>query len=301
MKHSADASISDEEQPLLSTTFDALQLLRSRPNGVVGTSFQYDQSILKQAYHIRGVLFPWMFSYRIWWTLSALGAIFTLFLVPYQIAFSNESGHFNDIMSNLEDLLTAIFVIDIFISFNLAFYKQEVLIFERPLIVKEYVLRGKFFVDLLGVVPCERVALWIAGWLHSDEARDGDPKTLLMFSLFRLFAFVRLYRMKQLSYVLQYDARVSLLWFTLMRNFGAVWALTHLEACSMYFLARLRDFDQDTWLGPRVHEMTGFQRYITALYLVRWTAAVFEVYLQEAVRLNLPIAVHRYVLHCRIW
>jgi potassium voltage-gated channel Eag-related subfamily H protein 1/potassium voltage-gated channel Eag-related subfamily H protein 5 len=268
MKQSVDTTLSEEGQPLLSTTFDALQLLRSRPNGVVDTSFQYDQSILKQAHHIRGILFPWMFSYRLWWTLTALGAIFTLFLVPFQIAFSNEPGNFNNIMNNLEDLLTAVFVIDIFISFNLAFYKQEVLIFERPLIVKEYVLGGKFFVDLLGVFPCERVALWLAGWLN-DEARGGDPTTLLMFSLFRLFAFVRLYRMKQLSYVLQYDARVSLLWFTLMRNFGAVWALTHLEACSMYFLARLRDFDQDTWLGPRVHEMTGFQRYITALYLVR--------------------------------
>ncbi|GAX18248.1 hypothetical protein FisN_20Lu005 [Fistulifera solaris] len=203
MKQSADTTISEEEHPLLSTTFDALQLLRSRPNGVVGTSFQYDQSILKQARHIRGILFPWMFSYRVWWTLTALGAIFTLFLVPFQIAFSNEPGNFNDIMSNLEDLLTAVFVIDIFISFNLAFYKQEVLIFERSKIFKEYVLGGNFFVDVLGVIPCEWVALWIAGWINSD-ARGGDPTTLLMSSLFRLFAFVRLYRMKQLSYVLQY-------------------------------------------------------------------------------------------------
>lgn len=269
------ASTSEEKQPLLSSKLDAL--LRSRPNGVVGASL--DESVLfKQAHHTRGVLFPWMLSYRIWWTFTALGAILTLFLVPFQIAFSNEPGHFNDIMSDLEELLTALFAVDILITFNLAFYKQEVLIFERPLIVREYVWGGRFLVDLLGVVPCEKVALWIAGRVNIiDDTREGDSTTSLLFSLFRLFAFVRLYRMKQLSYVIQYDARVSLLWFTLMRNFGAVWALTHVEACSMYFLARLRDFDPDTWLGPRVHEMSGFQRYITALYLVRLISNVVVI------------------------
>lgn len=74
--------------------------------------------------------------------------------------------------------------------------------------------------------------------------------------------------MKKLSDILQYDARISLLWFTMLRNFGALLALTHIEACTMYFLARLHNFDEKTWLGPVVADMDGLDRYVTSLYLV---------------------------------
>lgn len=262
-------STKEEEQLLLS--FDTTRLLHSRPNGVVGASFHHDQSLFERGHHdLSAVWFPWMLSYRVWWSLTALGAILTLYLVPFQIAFSDEPEHFNEdtmiTMNHLEDLLTILFAVDILVNFNLAYYKQEHLIFERPLIVREYVHGGKFWIDLLGVIPFEYITLWLKNHFHQNT---GDSTTLLMCSLFRLFDFVRLYRMKELSYKIQYDARVSLLWFTLLRNFAAVWALTHLEACSMYFLARLHDFDENTWLGSSVQDMTGFQRYITALYLVR--------------------------------
>lgn len=77
--------------------------------------------------------------------------------------------------------------------------------------------------------------------------------------------------MKPLSDLLQYDARVSLFWFTLIRNFILVLVLTHVEACFMYFLARLHDFGDDTWLGPLVEENTTvYSRYIVSLYWVRF-------------------------------
>ena len=34
----------------------------------------------------------------------------------------------------------------------------------------------------------------------------------------------------------------------------------------MYYLARLHDFGEDTWLGPRVADMTSLDRYVTSLY-----------------------------------
>ena len=40
----------------------------------------------------------------------------------------------------------------------------------------------------------------------------------------------------------------------------------------MYFLARLRDFDETTWLGPIVENMSGFDRYVTSLY---WSIVTF--------------------------
>lgn len=43
------------------------------------------------------------------------------------------------------------------------------------------------------------------------------------------------------------------------------------EACTMYFLARLKDLSEDTWLGPLVAEegeaQSTFDLYLTSLYL----------------------------------
>lgn len=67
-----------------------------------------------------------------------------------------------------------------------------------------------------------------------------------------------------------------------------VLVFAHLEACLMYFLARLNNLDESTWLGPLLHDgtntnthtnttdyattMTVLEQYITALY---WSIVTF--------------------------
>lgn len=244
----------------------ALELLRCRPSGVIGEGASVtDRKMIEKA-EIRGVFFPWMNWYKIWWTTTVIGAIGTLFFGPFQIAFQKEpGGTFNESADWFELGLTSIFIIDIFVHFNLAYYRNELIIFERRTIVTEYI-HGLFLVDFVGVFPFETAGLWISGHL-GETGRNA-----LLFSLLRMLRFLRLHRLRKLSTFLQYDARVSLFWFTLTRNFAAVLALTHMEACLMYFLARLRDFDEETWLGPLVTDMTGFDRYVTSLY---WSIVTF--------------------------
>jgi len=252
-----------ETLPLLKcndqTSKHALELLRSRPVGVIGEGTTFSDEKLVEKADIHGVFFPWVLSYKIWWAITAIGAIATVFFAPFQIAFQKESGYFNFFSAAIDLTLTSIFVVDIFVNFNLVLYKNERIVLERKEIITTY-LQQMFWVDLIGVFPFETVALWATGRLGEDDSEA------LMFSMVRLLGFVRLHRMKKLSDVLQYDARVSLLWFTLLRNFGAVLACTHIEACFMYYLARLHDFGEDTWLGPKVADMTGFDRYVASLY-----------------------------------
>lgn len=210
--------------------------------------------------HSTWIIFPWMPLYKIWWSLTAIGAIITVFVEPYQVAFHKEAGSVNDWTNGLAMLLTGLFALDILVNFHLAVYKDEMIVYERKDIRKQY-LQGTFWLDFIGVVPFESMALMVIARYTSN------PDVALYASLFRLLRFVRLHRMKKLSDTLQYNARVSLLWFTLARNIGATIACTHIEACGMYFLARLNDFEEATWLGPKVHGMSGFARYITALYL----------------------------------
>jgi Ion transport protein len=281
---------------------NARRVLITRPSGVRGgdSSDSYDARIQKMMmaieaatnsndddgnsggngsnnYHHSGhaipLFFPWMLGYKIWWTCTALLAIVTCFFEPFHIAFHRQSVeiyNYNDtVAGTVELILTLIFAVDILVNFNLAYYKNERLIYERGEIVSAY-LHGMFWIDVIGVFPFQTLVLWMIGEGELGGAgttSSSNSNRALYVSLVRLLPFVRLHRMKKLSDAMQYNARISLLWFTLIRNFAATVFVAHVEACTMYFLARLGDFSDDTWLGPHVSDMTGLERYVTSLYL----------------------------------
>jgi hypothetical protein len=256
-------------QPLVEQTTirNARKVLGTNSSVVLGQgTTASDEKMVKKA-NIRGIIFPWMPVYRVWWSIAAMGAILYAFFGPFLIAFQDEPGTFNDAAADVELLLNLLFSVDIVVNFNLAFYKNEVMVFDRREIFKAYFSR-MFWVDLIGVFPFETVALFMAGELRENNS------TALLLSLLRLLRFVRLHRLKRLSYILQYNARISLLWFTIIRNLAAVLFITHLAACSMYFLARLHGFGEDTWLGPLLvnHDMGSFDRYVTSMY---WAVVTF--------------------------
>ena len=204
--------------------------------------------------NIRGIIWPWNRYYRTWWHVTALGAMLAIFLAPYQVAFGEL--HSQDVP---DIVLNAVFMIDIVVNFNLAFYGDEgTLVYDRREIARNY-LAKMFWVDLVGGFP---ITSTVAS-LHA-ERHGYSSNAMLMLSLLRLTHLVRLHRMKKLVEELVYDARVSLLLFTLLRNFAVVIVTCHVQACSMYFLARFNDFDDQTWLGSYLQgERTSFERYVT--------------------------------------
>ncbi|KAG7349409.1 ankyrin repeat domain protein [Nitzschia inconspicua] len=243
---------------------NARQVL-SRPTAVIGEADSAAHQRIVRKAKIRNVIFPFDLSYKIWWSITAVGAIGTAFLLPYEIAFQEEKAKMEDVGAIIEVGLEVIFCLDILINFNLAIYKDSRLTFERSEIIRNY-LRCMFWVDLSGVFPFQFVALLLTGNFGRNVVGD-----VLLYSLWRLPRLVRLRRLKKLSDIMQFDGHISFLWFTLIRNFAAVLLVAHWEACTMYFLARLKDLSEDTWLGPLVAEggeaQTTFDLYLTSLYL----------------------------------
>jgi ankyrin repeat protein/CRP-like cAMP-binding protein len=239
--------------------------LKSHPSGVLRESTtSLDKRMFEEA-DIDAIIFPWMKAYNIWWSITVLGAIFTVFFIPYQIAFQKEKGIFNDGATIVYYILMVIFSVDITVNFNLALYQNKMMVVERKQIAKSY-CQGMFWLDFFAVFPFEYVALAISG-----EIGERNNKALYL-SLYRLLGFLRLHRMAALQDMLQHDSKVSLIWFTLLRNLSVALVVTHFSACAMYFLARLNDFDENTWLGPLVFEMNGFERYVVSLY---WSVVTF--------------------------
>ena len=245
----------------------ARRVLKSQPSGILRgeglPTIPSDIELVEKADIHNGIIWPWNRYYRIWWHLTALGAVLTVFLAPYQIAFEVAApGTVRNAGSILEKMLTFLFAVDIAVNFNLAFYKDEQIVFERRQIAAEY-LRKMFWIDLVGVIPFQRVALAF----FPSNLQSTYQTTYLMLSLLRLFRFARLHRLRKISDELRYNTRVSLLSFTLFRNCFAVVIACHFQACAMYFLARWHDFDGTTWLGPIVHDReTALGRYVLSLY-----------------------------------
>ena len=246
---------------------NSVRVLNTKANGVRGKGTSVttatDRRLVEEA-DIRGIIFPWYRGYRLWRSLTILGAIVTGFYAPYMLAFQKEPGMPQGAGAIIDFILIAIFVVDIVLNFNLAFYQNEQIVFQRLPIAKAY-LKRMFWIDLIGVFPFYYVAVAIAG-------PDASTRTLLLCGLFRLLTLLRFHRMKKLFYDLQYNSRISLMAFTLIRNFSVALFVTHFSACIMYLLARLQEFSDITWLGPLVFELSGFERYCTSLY---WSVTTF--------------------------
>jgi hypothetical protein len=249
------------------------RMLHARPSGVHtgGATGKADRDVVQKA-NIRGVIFPWMTGYKIWWYTTIFATLFTVFFCPINIAFQKEPGLFNDAAAVIEGILSAVFAIDIVVKFNLAFHKEGVLVYERKPIIMNYLSR-MFWVDLLAVFPFGNIALAAAN-LEGQES----PQALL-FSLLNLLTLLRLYRAKKFSNLIQFNARISLVTYTLLRNFCVAFAVTNFSGCIMYFIARVDGFGDDTWIGPVVDGLSGFDRYVTSLYWSVVTVRCFSLHI----------------------
>ena len=246
---------------------NSVRVLNTKSGGVRGKGTSVTQATdkrLVEEANIRGIIFPWNRGYKAWWAVTIVGALMTGFFEPFLVAYQKKPGYPQGAGAVIEYLLEGIFVVDIIVNFNLVFYKNEEIVLERKQIAVSY-LKRMFWVDLTGVFPFAAIALAIAG-------SGASTRTKLLLGLFRLLKLVRLYRMQKFFSHLQYNSHISLMAFTLIRNFSVALFVTHFSACIMYFLARLDDFSDNTWLGPLVFELNGFERYCTSLY---WSIITF--------------------------
>ena len=126
---------------------------------VAGVSTSSARKMIRDA-NVSGVIFPWSKGYKIWWGLTVVCAILTIFTETFQIAFGPGGLPQTDVGSAAtEYILLSIFVVDIGVSFFLAYFNEDdEIIYNRRLIAKNY-LRRMFWVDVLGVFPFYAFAL----------------------------------------------------------------------------------------------------------------------------------------------
>ena len=89
-------------------------------------------------------------------------AIYNCFVIPYEASFSpSETIHYK----RFEIFLDILFGIDVIICFRTTFINKRtgLEVFSQWRIAWNYVRSGRFFIDILAVIPVEVIYGWFAG------------------------------------------------------------------------------------------------------------------------------------------
>ncbi|KAL3937147.1 MAG: hypothetical protein SGARI_002264, partial [Bacillariaceae sp.] len=135
---------------------------------------------------------------------------------------------------------------------------------DRKQIARHY-LSHWFWVDLIGIFPFYVCIIAARGEVGVDNQATRNLQ------LIRLLRVTRLHRVFHAFEVTQYSTKISLMWYTMTRNFGFSLLWTHFAACMMYFISRQHDF-QDSWLEEPAPTETNVDLYLTSLY---WSIVTF--------------------------
>lgn len=229
------------------------------------TPMSMPESYRKQLYHGRAmhpkyIFFPWTKWYIWWFGFTVVWSLWTLFFETYAIAFlPGGLSSAGDPASIIEYCFLAVFGVDILINFNLAYADEEdVVVTDRKQIFWHY-FRFCFWIDLISFFPFYIIILAARDEIGVDNFQTRNLQ------LVRLLRLVRLHRVVHAFELTQYSTKISLLWYTMTRDFGGAILWTHFAACMMFFIARQYNF-QDSWLEEPADSDTNLDLYLTSLY-----------------------------------
>ena len=198
---------------------------------------------------------------RNWTAMVNFLVLVVAFTEPATLAFRAERSRRGQLSWNeaLEISFAVIFIVDIFINFFRPVDKYGRLLWDMRVIAVRY-FKGWFWVDILSALPLDLMFL--------GTAAPGSPGARIL-SLLGLLRLLRLYRIKRMMSELEGDPNLPYL-SLLGVKFALLIALaSHWSACTLFYLARLQSFDEDTWVfatDPDLPMKAFRDQYTTSLY-----------------------------------
>ncbi|KAL8130225.1 hypothetical protein V2J09_019380 [Rumex salicifolius] len=213
------------------------------------------------------VIHPDSWGYTAWKQFILVWAVYSSFFTPLEFGFFRglpENLFFLDIAGQI------VFLIDIVISFFLAYRDSSYrLVYERRRIGLRY-LKSRFVVDLLGCLP------WDA--IYKACGRNETVRYMLWIRLSRAC------RITDFFEKMEKDIRINYLFTRIVKLFVVELYCTHTAACIFYYLATTLPASKEgyTWIGSlkmgdysysNFREIDLWKRYITSLYFAIVTMA----------------------------
>ena len=184
------------------------------------------------------------------------------FIEPASLAFRNER---REVVSNyqwidvIEILFSIVFCVDICMNFFRPLEKYGKLVWDMKKIAKEY-LRGWFVLDFLSSLPFDLMFI-----SKTHDSRDLS-RVIAGLGLLRL---LRMYRVRRMMSEFERNSNLPYLVLLSIKFALLIGLAAHWSACLLYYIARIQEFNENTWVyavDPELPNMAFYDVYTTALY-----------------------------------
>lgn len=199
--------------------------------------------------HCGALLHPGDRLKLLWSCIYSFLMLYTIFIAPFSVAFLDDNPDFE----RLDLVIDGLFLVDIAITFNTAFYNKEgQLVVSRKAICRKY-LKTWFFLDFAACFP-------IYFFVQGDEEEADTSRYNFLLRLTRLPRFYRLLRVSRVYKMMFYRENRILEWLrdSVCEKTSVLYTVTfllfvlismHLMACCWYIVARAEGLGPETWVG----------------------------------------------------
>ena len=241
------------------TTFKSILLKKVQNNRVLN-------KILSFFIILNGIVFhPTRLFRAIWDLMHMLIIICYLYIIPINLSFGlNVLEYFYDIMplsSTLFKYITMVFFfLDIFVNMNTAYYNKGELIYDRRIIIRNY-LQKHLFVDLLSLSY-----IFLKIFLSNGGISFKFDNGLGFFFLLRMRNLNRITSRIE-EFILLDDTFFNFI--SLIKLIFGVLLLSHFFACLWHYISFINLTDETTWLNVyHLSSEVWWMKYISSYYFV---------------------------------
>ncbi len=202
----------------------------------------------------------------IWGSIMILTIIYQALVVPYMLAFS-----LDDTLSlvTIDFICTVLYILDVLISCNTAFFSKGKLVTSRIRILCRY-MRTWLLWDMLSTFPYDWV---LQSPFETNSQSKSAPSLIRMTKIARLLRALRLVRLAKmrthLSRVQQklMDSKLAFL-FTSVYLLIATTGLAHWVACGFYYVGTVEEGTRSWVFAKDMQDSSVPDLYVASLY---WT------------------------------
>ncbi|GMH32961.1 hypothetical protein BSKO_00795 [Bryopsis sp. KO-2023] len=209
----------------------------------------------------RFIVDPDSFGYYVWQNTAPFMALFSTYISPFLVAFTNWQVHKTGPIQYVAYAIDAFFLFDMLLASRVAYYNTagDRLITSSWKIFKNYA-NSRLCFDLAMNLPLMEVV--ILTWPANAHIRFDVGLLVLL----RLLRWEKIYK-----YLigLNLNTGVSYFGITIIKLILLMTMVVHWSGCGLFFLAKLRDFSDDTWVGrfdPSLADADTHTQYITTVY-----------------------------------
>ncbi|CDW86569.1 voltage-gated ion channel superfamily [Stylonychia lemnae] len=174
--------------------------------------------------------------FKIKWDLFIITlSLYNSILVPYNFAFPDVLSE-NDFFLAFEYIIDICFAFDILVNFRSVYYdsKNEIYITNGKLIALNYLLKGRFVIDLLASLPIEEIFQLLSS---SVQFSKSNLKLISLFKLVRLLRLGRIITFLKMNQNFKQAMKI-------IQLFAMLIMVLHWIACFWYYIISLND----TWV-----------------------------------------------------